>query len=256
MTRAEFMKRLAELLNDVSPSEREEALQYYNDYFDDAGVENEQGVIASLGTPEQVAKTIKAGLADGGNIGEFTEKGFYSSFEGKDTNEVLNPQQKKDDPNSDNGSYGYSGYQNPYQNPYKSQQTAEKQQKKKMSGGMIALIVILCILASPVLLGIAGTIFGILVGILGALLGIIIGFGAAAVSLIVVGVCLFIYGILLLFSIPLGGLCMLGIAMVCAAIGLVFLWLTVIICGGLIPAIVRGVVKLIQSIFHIGGAKA
>lgn len=245
MTRAEFMERLAELLNDVSPSEREEAIQYYNDYFDDAGVENEQGVISSLGTPEQVAKTIKAGLAEGGNIGEFTEKGFRSNCEGKDTNEVLDPQQKKN-------SYHDTGYQN----PYKSQQTEESTQKKKMSGGMIALIVILCILASPVLLGFAGTIFGILVAILGALFGIIIGFGVAAVSLIVVGVCLFIYGIVLLFSIPLGGLCMLGIAMVCVAIGLVFLWLTVLICGGLIPVVVRGIVKLIQSIFHIGGEKA
>lgn len=37
MNRAEFMRRLAELLRDVAPTEREEAIQYYNDYFDDAG---------------------------------------------------------------------------------------------------------------------------------------------------------------------------------------------------------------------------
>ena len=74
MSRAEFMRRLAELLTDVSPAEREEAIQYYNDYFDDAGAENEQSVIASLGSPEELAKTIKAGLFDGGNTGEFTEK--------------------------------------------------------------------------------------------------------------------------------------------------------------------------------------
>ena len=49
MNRAEFMRRLAELLGDVAPTEREEAIQYYNDYFDDAGTENESGVIASLG---------------------------------------------------------------------------------------------------------------------------------------------------------------------------------------------------------------
>ena len=42
MNRADFMKNLAELLADMSPSEREEAIQYYNDYFDDAGAENEQ----------------------------------------------------------------------------------------------------------------------------------------------------------------------------------------------------------------------
>lgn len=37
MTRTEFMKQLQDLLSDISKNEREEALQYYNDYFDDAG---------------------------------------------------------------------------------------------------------------------------------------------------------------------------------------------------------------------------
>ena len=68
MNRADFMKELTELLADVSPTEREEAIQYYNDYFDDAGEENEQSVIASLGSPAQLARTIKSGLADGGNV--------------------------------------------------------------------------------------------------------------------------------------------------------------------------------------------
>ena len=76
MNRADFMRRLTELLGDVPPAERDEAIQYYNDYFDDAGAENESGVIASLGTPEELARTIKAGLNDGGNVGEFTESGF------------------------------------------------------------------------------------------------------------------------------------------------------------------------------------
>ena len=41
MTRVEFMNELRALLWDLSVEEREEALQYYNDYFDDAGAENE-----------------------------------------------------------------------------------------------------------------------------------------------------------------------------------------------------------------------
>ena len=76
MNRAEFMRRLTELLSDVPPAERDEAIQYYNDYFEDAGAENESSVIASLGTPEELARAIKAGLNDGGAGGEFTETGF------------------------------------------------------------------------------------------------------------------------------------------------------------------------------------
>lgn len=39
MNRAEFMSRLTALLQDVPPAEREEAITYYNEYFDDAGEE-------------------------------------------------------------------------------------------------------------------------------------------------------------------------------------------------------------------------
>ena len=36
MNRLEFMQRLEALLSDISQSEREEAIQYYNDYLNDA----------------------------------------------------------------------------------------------------------------------------------------------------------------------------------------------------------------------------
>lgn len=283
MNRADFMKNLAELLADMTPAEREEAIQYYNDYFDDAGVENEQSVIASLGTPEQLAKTIKAGLFDGG-AGEFTEKGF-SGYEQRSNNEVLDPGQPIENSgddgwqkngqaggsehfNKENG-YGYRSGNNrntaygnanggnryeSYGEAYEKQET--KGGKKKLSGGMIALLVILCIFAGPVLLGIGGGAIGIVTGLLAGLVGIFVGIGAAALVLIILGIVLFIFGIILLFGTPLGGLCTIGAAMICFAIGLCFLWITVMICGALIPAIIRGIVKLVQSIFHIGGAKA
>lgn len=78
MSRWEFMRRLEELLSDISPNEREEALQYYNDYFNDAGKENEKEVIDALGSPEQVAKIVKDGLGDNVSQGEFTENGFVN----------------------------------------------------------------------------------------------------------------------------------------------------------------------------------
>ncbi|MEE1314827.1 MAG: DUF1700 domain-containing protein [Faecalimonas sp.] len=60
MNRAEFMRRLEELLSDVSESDRQDAISYYNDYFDEAGKEKEEQVIRELGSPEQVARTIRA----------------------------------------------------------------------------------------------------------------------------------------------------------------------------------------------------
>lgn len=62
MTRNAYLTRLAELLQDIPAEERVAAMEYYNDYFDDAGGENEQQVIRELGSPEQVAAEVKAGL--------------------------------------------------------------------------------------------------------------------------------------------------------------------------------------------------
>ena len=77
MNRTEFMKKLRTLLSDVEENEREEALEFYEHYFEDAGEENEQEVITSLGSPEKVAQTIKDGLKDiDGMQGEFTENGY------------------------------------------------------------------------------------------------------------------------------------------------------------------------------------
>lgn len=53
------MRQLESLLQNISATEREEALQYYNEYFNDAGPENEQNVIEALGNPMKVAENIK-----------------------------------------------------------------------------------------------------------------------------------------------------------------------------------------------------
>lgn len=66
MNRADFMKQLESLLTGIAPTEREEAIQYYSDYFDDAGAENEQEVIEALGNPARVAENIKRDLLDSG----------------------------------------------------------------------------------------------------------------------------------------------------------------------------------------------
>ena len=60
MNRQEFMNRLEYLLRGIPASEREDALAYYNDYFDEAGAENEAQVILELGSPELVAEKILA----------------------------------------------------------------------------------------------------------------------------------------------------------------------------------------------------
>lgn len=62
MNRIEYMTKLASLLQDIPEVERKDAMKYYNDYFDEAGEENEEQVIREFGAPEEVAENIKADL--------------------------------------------------------------------------------------------------------------------------------------------------------------------------------------------------
>ena len=63
MNREGFLEGLARLLADIPENERQEALEFYNNYFDDAGPENEARVIEELGgTPERAAASIRAEL--------------------------------------------------------------------------------------------------------------------------------------------------------------------------------------------------
>lgn len=61
MTRDEFLQRLSAALGSLPEEEREAALEYYEEYFADAGPENEQDVLEELGSPEEAARQILAG---------------------------------------------------------------------------------------------------------------------------------------------------------------------------------------------------
>ena len=80
MSRTEYMRELDALLQGISKEEREEAMQYYNDYFDDAGSENEEKVIKELGSPAKLADTIRSGVNgntdEAESYGEYGERGY------------------------------------------------------------------------------------------------------------------------------------------------------------------------------------
>lgn len=60
MNRTEFMAALRKELSRLSSEEIEAAIEYYEEYFDEAGPENEQQVIESLGSPKKVAAQIRS----------------------------------------------------------------------------------------------------------------------------------------------------------------------------------------------------
>ena len=115
MSRIEFMTELAALLQDIPVVERQEAMKYYNDYFDDAGEENEHQVIEELESPEKVAATIKAdlGVQETGQkengYSEYRETGYQDTrFEKKDV-PVGRTSQDTGQQNQGAGGYYYAG---------------------------------------------------------------------------------------------------------------------------------------------------
>jgi len=63
MNRHEFINELKKKLRNLPYDEIKEAIDYYEGYFDDAGVENEQAVLTELGAPSAVASQIIASFA-------------------------------------------------------------------------------------------------------------------------------------------------------------------------------------------------
>ena len=63
MTRTVFMKELANRLKYLPKEDLRAALQYYEEYFDEAGAAGEQNVIAELKSPAHVAAKILSDYA-------------------------------------------------------------------------------------------------------------------------------------------------------------------------------------------------
>lgn len=64
MNKEEFLRKLEQLLSDVSEEERKDAIAFYRSYFEDAGEGNEASILRELESPEKVAEAIKSNLND------------------------------------------------------------------------------------------------------------------------------------------------------------------------------------------------
>ncbi len=249
MSRWEFMRQLEELLSDISPNEREEALQYYNDYFNDAGRENEQEVIKALGSPKQVAKIVKDGLSENAYQGEFTETGFTSA-----KNAQQNPIVKRMEEDSSKEK-AFADKENTEKTTAESGKEKAKEgssgasKKEPMPAWAVVLIVIGCVLLSPVLLSVIFAAGGTLLGIIAAIFGVILGFGLAMIICYVVAVVLFVAGFSCIIVHPVSALGLLGGGCICVALGIVFMLLTGFLAGKCVTGICQGIVYIFKKLF-------
>lgn len=77
MTRTEYLNQLEQALAQLHPSARQEALDYFNEYFDEKG--DDQTAIAELGNPQEAAKEIIANLPEDALIAKEDQTDQHSS---------------------------------------------------------------------------------------------------------------------------------------------------------------------------------
>ena len=64
MTRTEYIAKLTKYLRKLPQKDYEEALEYFMEYFEESGPENEAQVIAELGTPKEAAHEVISRLLE------------------------------------------------------------------------------------------------------------------------------------------------------------------------------------------------
>lgn len=94
MNRNEFLRQLEQLLCDIPENERREAMEYYRNYFEDAGPEKEAQIIEELGSPQEVAASIKRNLfgeeySDYDFVKEEKQHDIYGNRQNKTTRNIL-----------------------------------------------------------------------------------------------------------------------------------------------------------------------
>lgn len=64
MNREEYLKELKRYLKRLPADDYQNAMEYFTEYFDEAGKDKEQDVIAELGCPKEAAGELLSGLLD------------------------------------------------------------------------------------------------------------------------------------------------------------------------------------------------
>lgn len=257
MNRIDFINRLASLLSDIPECERKEAIQYYNDYLDDAGVENEEEVLRELGTPEEVAASIREGLQEPGAApGDFPEKGGQQKEKTGQTNQTGHADWARQ--NSQAGQTDWARQNRQTGQTDQSRQTRQSNDlnqryrggRKKQSAGMTVFLVILCILAAPVILPLALVLLAVPFAIIFALLVVVAALLFAGIICIIVGVASFFAAFTEILLFPAAAAILIGKSIFSIGLGILMTvgmgWLLVRVFPGIFRAAVDFCSRLIR----------
>lgn len=208
MTKKEFMRELNNRLSKIPENERLDALQYYDDYFAEAGIEDEMLVPDSVGTPKTIAEQIISGV---------THKNSHEGY-------------------MDENSYTENTSENHTVSNHAEQNTKRRTEESR-DPFRLAFIILLIIILSPVWSGFVAAAAGILFSVLVTLAGLVISFGVAGIALIVAA----------LMSTGIGGgILMSGVGLLLLALAFLTMIPFVFYCVKFLPWLFRQIIVLLR----------
>ncbi len=270
MNRAEFLAELRAQLADFSEDAREDALKFYEEYLDEAGPENEAIVLAELGSPQKVARIIRANCDSGmPETGRGPARGAAQPLPGgirwnaprapvpprpdvpRPADEAAESEaagEGDDDAAqqgaapADAGTHRRPAYD--YGPPAAAAYGADATRAGKDRTLWILLLIVTCPLWIGVFFGLVGGAFGLVGGMIGLFFG---GLGTMIAGFAALG-----GGMGLLFSSVPNGILMIGVSLLCISCGAFLAALALWVTTKLVPLAMRAVRWLWHRLFGNG----
>lgn len=280
MNKKLFLDELHRLLSDLPPEERNQAIKYYEDYFEDAGPENEQAILKELGSPQELANQIKATTQDDIEYGQGSSfhrsaayPEFYAQKEQSDSQNENNSafKQTKDGFQQghqqagngfNNNGYrqtgnGFNNNNNNYQqagngfsnNSYQQAATGYNSHYQQQSARKAVWIVLFALLAITIGLPCLSVLFGILLTIFSVIISIVLALFGTGGGLMIGGIASFFGSFFMTTTSGIGAILFaMGIGLVLFAIGALILWVGVLFCIRFLPALFQATWKSAKSV--------
>ena len=211
MTRNEYMEQLKKYLKRLPKEDYDNAIEYFSEYFDEAGSENEQQVMEELGEPREAARELLLNLLQesvGGGKDSTGEKTAALPEAGS---------------------------------------VAHDSTKNKRSPGKIILLAILVLCASPVSLVLLISALTVLFAVVVVIASVIFSLGVTSVAAIAGGILLAGFGAMLILKSVAAACMMAGSGFLMAGAGILIGILTIYICKWCATGIGRLVNRFVRK---------
>lgn len=199
MNKNAYLSELRARLVSIPLDEREAAVKFYEEFFEDAGEENEQAVIADLGSPSELAKSIISDQS------AYSRNEDYLTYKQSEAAESIILDDKKQEAPAQDSDTAQTG----------TADTQPAAASESSSRNTVLIILLTIFLGIPVC--------SVAISLLTSLFAILLSWGVVCAVLIIVGIMIAAGGITSLITSPAEGIALVGAGLLLSGVGLLLL---------------------------------